>query len=88
MKSFKLTTFYNLKTNVKALVIIQWKNFGNRSIFERAACFSKETVVLGTQCMYYSFTIIVFCGSTIVKNSLASPLATANRTIRELVLFY
>ena len=26
------------------------KKFWNRSIFERAACFWKETVVLGTQC--------------------------------------
>ena len=25
MKSFKFTTFYNLETKVKALVIIQWK---------------------------------------------------------------
>ena len=50
VKSFKFEIFYDLETKVKALVIIQWKIFGNRSIFEQAACFWKETVVLGTQC--------------------------------------
>ena len=51
MKSFKFTIFYDLETKVKVLMIIQWIFFGNRSFFERAACFWKETVVLGTQCM-------------------------------------
>ena len=58
MKSFKFTTFYYLETKVKALVIIQSKKFENRSIFERAACFWKETVVLGTQCMYSKFLMV------------------------------
>ena len=52
MKSFKFTIFYDLETKVKVLMIIQWNFFGNRSIFERAACFWKETVVLGTQCTW------------------------------------
>ena len=42
MKSFKLTTFYDLETKVKAIVIIQWKKFWNRSIFERQCKFMKS----------------------------------------------
>ena len=57
MKSFKFTIVYDLETKVKVLMIIQWNVFGNRSIFERAACFWKETVVLGTQCSYVPWNV-------------------------------
>ena len=49
MKSFKFTTFYNLEAKVKALAIIQWSFFGNRSMFERAVqrAFEKKQLFLG-----------------------------------------
>ena len=49
-KSLKFKIFHALEIKVRALVIPQWKYFGNRLIFEQAACFWKETVVTGTQC--------------------------------------
>ena len=39
VKSFKFEIFYDVETKIKVLVIFKRKNFGNRSIFERAACF-------------------------------------------------
>ena len=51
MKSLKFTSFYDLEIKVKALVIIQWNFFGNRSILERAAltqrAFEKKQFFLG-----------------------------------------
>ena len=49
LESLKIYNFSDFRKKSKALVIIQWKNFGNRMIFERVACFWKNTVDSGTQ---------------------------------------